>query len=64
LFKITSSGGYKYKEYVMNNVLMFILHPETLKQPLEWGSFEKEGKKKFFLREKYGGQLLIFIHPE
>lgn len=60
---ITISSLDKYEEYVTTNVLMFIVHPEALKHPLEWGAFEKEGKRKFFLHQKYGGPTLDFYSP-
>lgn len=59
----TISDLNKYEEYVMTNVLLFILHPETLKHPLEWGSYEKDGNTRFFLRQKYGGPTMDFYSP-
>ncbi len=52
-----------YEEYAMNNVLLFILHPEAVEHSLEWGDFEKENVKKYFLRQKYGGPTIDFYSP-
>lgn len=52
-----------YEEYLMSNVLLFILHPKTLRHPLEWGVFEKEGSTNFFIRQKYGGPTIDFYSP-
>ena len=39
---ITISSVIDYEQYVMSNALLFIVHPESLKHPFEWGSFEKD----------------------
>lgn len=59
----TVSTLYEYEEYTMDNILMLIIHSETLKHPLEWATFKKEEKEKFFLRQKYGGPTIDFYSP-
>lgn len=49
-----------YEEYVDRNILMHIIHPSFSKMNLEFDSFEKDGKKVFYLLQRYGGPTVDF----
>jgi hypothetical protein len=53
----------KYVEYVDKNELIFIINRKTFKYPFVFGTFEKRGVKKYFIRQRYGGPTIDFYYP-
>lgn len=52
-----------YEEHVDKNRLMHIVHPSFSNMKLEFDSFEKEGKKVFYILQRYGGPTIDFYSP-
>lgn len=53
----------EYKNYVYKNELFFIVNSKIQKEPFVFGSFEKNGKRKFFIRQRYGIPSIDFYSP-
>lgn len=51
----------EYKEYVDRNILMFVVDESSdVYNSMVFGSFEKDGKTSFFVRQRYGKAAIDF----
>jgi hypothetical protein len=52
-----------YEPYALKNVLIFIVGSKLNHESLVFGSFEKNGKKSFFVKQRYGLASVDFYSP-
>jgi hypothetical protein len=52
-----------YELYVFKNVLVFIVDANLNHESIVFGAFEKNGKKSFFIRQRYGFASVDFYSP-
>jgi hypothetical protein len=53
----------EYEKFCKRSNLLFITSSRFSNHPLELDYFDKEGKKKFFVKQRYGGPTLDFFCP-
>jgi hypothetical protein len=53
----------KFNKYIDKNKGVFIVNEKTFHHPFIFDSFEKNGKKKFYIQQRYGGPSFYFYSP-
>lgn len=53
----------EYEPYASKNILMFIVESNLDDESVVFGEFEKDGKKHFFVRQRYGFVSIDFYSP-
>jgi len=57
------TGESEYEPYASKNILMFIVGSNLDDESVVYGTFEKDGKKYFFVRQRYGFVSIDFYSP-
>lgn len=53
----------EYEKHVDENILIHITHPSFTTRRLEMDFFEKDGKRVFYICQRYGGPTIDFYSP-
>jgi hypothetical protein len=53
----------EYEQYAYKSILMFIVDSTVSERSVVFGSFDKDGKTSFFLRQRYGFASIDFYSP-
>lgn len=59
----TLTSAAEYLDYYNKSLLFFIIHEDYTLYPLQMRAFEKDGMKKYFIDQRYGGPTIDFYSP-